>query len=190
VTIRPILIYGDPVLHTRARDVTVFDTSLKKLIADMFETMDAAPGSGLAGPQIGVGQRLFVFNYTDDSQTTWRGVAVNPTLWLSPTSTVPLDEERESEGCLSFPGERFPLRRANSAILQAADEAGQPFEIHAEGWLARIFQHEFDHLDGIIYVDRLDHIYQKAAHRLARKRNWAAAGNSWLPGVDPFEGEE
>jgi len=187
MAVLPIRITGDPVLHSPAAPVTEFDDELRQLVEDMFETMDAAPGVGLAGPQVGVPLRLFVFGWTDDDDVLHRGVAINPVLWQSPLSIDELDEDEESEGCLSFPGERFPLRRAEYVILRAVDLAGEPFEIEAEGWLARIFQHEFDHLDGVLYVDRLSHPYAKTAAKTQRKNSWGVPGLSWLPGRDHLE---
>ncbi|HEY5225009.1 MAG TPA: peptide deformylase [Microbacteriaceae bacterium] len=183
----PIRITGDPVLHSRATAATAFDNELRTLVRDMFETMDAAPGVGLAAPQVGVGLRVFVFSWSDDDDVLHRGVAVNPELWQSPLLLGEPDEDNESEGCLSVPGERFPLRRAQSVILRASDEGGNPFELRANSWLARIFQHEFDHLDGILYVDRLTHPYGKAAAKAVRKQGWGTPGASWLPGVDHLE---
>jgi peptide deformylase len=183
----PIRITGEPVLHTPATEVTVFDDALRALVADMVETMDLAPGVGLAGPQVGVGKRLFVYSWTDDDGVLWRGVAVNPVLWTTPPlpeSVEELDEDEESEGCLSIPGERFPLRRSEGALLRAVDEHGEPFEIEAHGWLARVFQHEYDHLDGLLYADRLVHPYAKQAQKAVRKNSWGGPGKSWLPGRD------
>lgn len=187
MAVLPILITGDPVLHTTAIPVTDFDEGLGALVADMFETMEAAPGVGLAGPQVGVGLRLFVFNWTDDEGALWRGAAVNPELWISPTPIGEADEDEDSEGCLSIPGERYPLRRSPLAILRAVDPDNSPFEIRAEGWLARIFQHEFDHLDGILYADRLEHSHRKAAAKSVRKSGWGQPGRSWTPGIDHLE---
>jgi peptide deformylase len=98
------------------------------------------------------------------------------------------DNPSESEGCLSVPGERFPLRRAPLAVLRAVDASNTPFEIRADGWLARILQHEYDHLDGVLYVDRLEHVHAKAAAKAIRKNGWGTAGQSWLPGIDDLEG--
>ncbi|PJJ63318.1 peptide deformylase [Compostimonas suwonensis] len=188
MAVLPIRISGDPVLHAPARDVTEFDDSLRTLVRDMYETMDLAPGVGLAAPQVGVPLRIFVFSYEIDALETVRGVAINPTLWLSPIDPGEPDEESESEGCLSFPGERFPLRRAHSAILQAVDLEQRPFEIRADGWLARIFQHEYDHLDGLLYVDRLEHVYGRRADKVERKRGWGVPGLSWTPGDEQLDG--
>jgi peptide deformylase len=184
MAVLPIRITGDPVLHTPATEVTTCDVEIRALVADMFETMHAAPGVGLAAPQVGVPLRLFVYAWTDDDDREHRGVAVNPQLWVTPPGISELDEDEESEGCLSLPGERFPLRRSSAAILQAYDADGVAFELRADGWLARIFQHEFDHLDGILYADRLTHPYGKAAAKVVRKNGWGSPGVSWLPGVD------
>lgn len=188
MAVLPIRISGDPVLHEAAHLVTVFDEKLRDLARDLFETMDAAPGVGLAAPQVGVPLRMFVYSWSDDDGETHRGVAINPELWVTPIEPRAADEEEESEGCLSFPGERFPLVRAASAILRAQDANGAPFEVRADGWLARIFQHEFDHLDGLLYVDRLEHSHAKAAAKAERKNGWGTPGNTWLPGVDHPEG--
>ncbi|KGJ82790.1 peptide deformylase [Cryobacterium roopkundense] len=190
MAVRAIVISGDPVLHSPAALVENFDDELRTLVRDMFETMDAAPGVGLAATQVGVGLRLFTYSFEDDDEVVWRGVAINPELWITPVPAGHADEDEldEDEGCLSFPGERFPLRRAESAILHALDLEQKPFEIRADGWLARIFQHEFDHLDGTIYVDRLEHVYAKMAKKVTRKRGWGEPGLSWVPGVDNLEG--
>lgn len=183
----PICITGEPVLHSVAAEVEVIDDALRALVAEMFETMAAAPGVGLAAPQVGVDARLFVFDWTDDDAVRWRGVAINPELLISPGPIGEADEEVDSEGCLSVPGERFPLLRSERAVLRAIDLDGEPFEIEATGWLARIFQHEYDHLDGVLYVDRLAHPHSKAAAKAVRKRSWGVPGQSWLPGRDHLE---
>lgn len=187
MAVLPIRITGDPVLHSVASPVSSFDAELRTLVADMIDTMHAAPGVGLAAPQVGVPLRLFVYEWSEPGEADWSGVAINPELWITPTSIGEADEEDESEGCLSIPGERFPLRRAESAILRAVDLEGEPFEIEANGWLARIFQHEFDHLNGILYADRLVHPHSKAAAKVIRKKSWGNPGQSWLPGQDHLE---
>ena len=175
-------------LHEPAEPVTRFDDELRTLVADMFDTMFAAPGVGLAGPQVGVPLRLFVYNYPDENGGERRGVAINPELWITPPPTGEADEDTESEGCLSVPGERFPLRRAERALLRAVDLDGKPYEIEAEGWFARIFQHEFDHLGGVLYIDRLEFLHARKATKTIVKRGWGKPGNEWLPGVDDLEG--
>jgi peptide deformylase len=187
MAVLPIRISGDPVLHEPADPVGKIDASIEALVADMFDTMEAAPGVGLAAPQVGVPLRLFVYNWVDSDDTLWRGTAINPELWITPTPTGTADEETESEGCLSIPGERYGLRRSPRAILRATDLDGKDFEITAEGWLARIFQHEYDHLDGIIYTDRLDSISTKAVSKVLKKQGWGVPGQSWTPGVDHLE---
>lgn len=188
MAVLPIRITGEPVLHAIADEVVDFDATLRTLIDDMFETMAEAPGVGLAAPQVGVGLRLFVYDWIDDDEVQWRGVAINPQLWLAPTPIGEPDEDGESEGCLSIPGERYALRRSPTVILRAIDINRKPFEIEADGWLARIFQHEYDHLDGTLYADRLDHSQSKSVAKVIRKKGWGVPGQSWLPGEDHLEG--
>jgi peptide deformylase len=182
-----IRITGEPVLHETAAEVTSFDDALTSLVSDMFETMEAAPGVGLAAPQVGVSLRLFVFNWTDEDGELWRGTAINPELWITPVLIGDPDEENESEGCLSIPGERAPLRRADRAILRATELDGSVYEIEASGWLARIFQHEYDHLNGTLYSDRLSVANAKPVAKTIRKQGWGEPGHSWMPGVDNLE---
>ena len=186
MTVLPIVISGDPVLHTPAAPVTEFTDELKTLVADMFETMDMAPGVGLAAPQVGVGLQIFVFDYPEDDGTERRGVAINPELFISPVE-IRDTTDADDEGCLSFPGERYPLVRSEKAILRALDLEGKPFTLECEGWFARIMQHEFDHLLGYLYVDRLEYEFNKQASKTERKRGWGKPGKSWMPGVDNLE---
>jgi peptide deformylase len=187
MAVLPIRITGDPVLHEPALAVSDFGPELHALVADMIETMHEAPGVGLAAPQVGVGLRVFVWHWTDDDDVLHAGTAINPELWITPTPVGEPDEDEESEGCLSIPGERFALRRAPRAVLRAVDLEGVPFEVEAEGWLARIFQHEYDHLEGVLYADRLQYDHAKASKKAIRKRNWGVAGLSWTPGIDHLE---
>ncbi|HEY4225296.1 MAG TPA: peptide deformylase [Pseudolysinimonas sp.] len=187
MAVLPIRITGDPVLHSPAEPVVDFDDRLTRLVRDMEETMAAAPGVGLAAPQIGIPLRLFVYNWRDDAGTRHRGTAINPELWISPPTLEELDDENESEGCLSLPGERFTLRRSELALLRATELDGTPYEIEAEGWLARIFQHEYDHLNGVLYADRLTHPHDRLVAKVIRKRSWGVPGLSWTPGVDHLE---
>lgn len=187
MTVLPICITGEPVLHTKASEIDDFGAELQQLVRDMFETMEEAPGVGLAGPQVGVGKRIFVFDWNDGEQH-WRGVAINPTLELFDLEAGDPSEVDEVEGCLSIPGERAPLRRYNRAILTARDEMGAHFRIEATGWLARIFQHEYDHLDGILYRDRLLPQYREEVDQVVAELGWGVPGLSWMPGVDDLEG--
>ncbi|WP_309070824.1 peptide deformylase [Arthrobacter sp.] len=182
--VRPITIAGEPVLHQRAGEVEQFDDELRQLIADMYETMDEANGVGLAAPQIGVGLRIFVYGMVNDDDVPPRGVLVNPTLVTSKVSGAEPDEE-ESEGCLSFPGEAFPLKRADWVKVNGYDGDGVPVEFEATGWFARCMQHEFDHLNGTLYVDRLNARYGRQAKKAAKINGWGKPGLTWMPGVDP-----
>lgn len=165
----------------------MIDAEIRELVRDMIETMDEAPGVGLAAPQVGVPLRIFVYSWTDDDDVHHSGTAINPTLLISPTPLGEADEDEESEGCLSIPGERFPLRRAETALLRATDLDGAEFDVHATGWLARIFQHEFDHLDGVLYADRLALPHLRAAQKAVKRNKWGVPGLSWMPGVDNLE---
>ncbi|MEN2740889.1 peptide deformylase [Microbacterium sp. X-17] len=187
MTVRPIRIFGDPVLHAPATPVEEITDDIRTLVADMFETMDTAPGVGLAAPQIGVGLRIYTYSYTDDDDLPWRGVLINPELWMRPLEPGDPDPDTESEGCLSFPGERFPLRRSEEVLVTGLDLDGAPVRIEVTGWRARIMQHEFDHLDGILYVDRLSDADWKTTQKIAKKQGWGVPGHSWMPGVDPID---
>ncbi len=187
MTVLPIVISGEPVLHRPAEPVSEFDEELRRLVDDMFETTVAAPGVGLAAPQVGVGKRVFVWMYEDQDEAPAQGVAINPELWIAPPDPG-LPDDDEVEGCLSFPGERFALRRSPAALMRAQDIDGRPFEVRASGWFARILQHEFDHLNGLLYVDRLVHPESRGAQKAERRNGWGAPGLSWMPGVDDLEG--
>jgi peptide deformylase len=186
VPLRSITITGEPVLHKPAAAVTEIDNQIQELIDDMYLTMEKAPGVGLAAPQVGVGLRIFVFDYQEGEQH-YRGEAINPELELGEISQEWPDEETELEGCLSIPGERFPLKRADRVTLRATNRHGERYEIEATGWLARIFQHEFDHLNGVLYSDRLLKPYVKELKRTIKLEGWGVPGNSWLPGQDFLE---
>lgn len=185
--IREIVITGNPVLHRSCAQVEHIDDQLKDLVQDMFATMELAPGVGLAAPQVGVDLALFVYDWVDEDDVQHRGVAINPTLSIEPLPIGPLDEEEELEGCLSVPGERFPLRRSDRVTLTATNLDGNEFTVHADGWLARIFQHEFDHLLGVLYVDRLVEPHHTEARDAINQIGWGVPGFSWLPGRDHLE---
>ncbi len=148
----PIRILGDPVLKTPAKPVEDFDDGLRRLAQDMLETMYDAPGVGLAGPQVGISQRLFVF---DDGVT-------GPTFMANPELLLAEGEIVEEEGCLSIPGPFHPTRRFANVTCRGQNLAGDPVEMSGEGLLARIFQHETDHLDGTLFIDRLSEEGRKA----------------------------
>jgi peptide deformylase len=153
---RPIVTYGsNPVLHRACAPVTHFDKGLRHLVLDMFASMTAADGVGLAANQIGVDARVFVIDCPDAAGEDVVGYVVNPTLTLlDPIGEEPAEEITE-EGCLSVPGPYAELPRAFRARVDGVDVAGQPVTIEATGMAARCLQHEVDHLDGTVYVDRL-----------------------------------
>ncbi len=187
MTIRSICIKGNPVLHRRANEVVDFDENLETLVTDMFDTMDKAPGVGLAATQVGVGLRVFTYNWTEEDGTHLRGVVINPSLELGPISDEEPDEETECEGCLSFPTYRFPIKRADKAILTGLDIDKNPVRIEATGWLARIFQHEYDHLEGFLYIDKLRDEFKAEVEEIVEQEGWGVDGLSWLPGKDKIE---
>jgi peptide deformylase len=154
--VRPIVTYdSDPVLHRPCAPVTVFDESLRRLVLDMFASMEAADGVGLAANQIGVDARVFVIDCPDAEGRDVVGYAVNPQLTLQdPVGDEPAEEVTE-EGCLSVPGPYADLARAFRARVDGVDVNGEPVSIEATGMAARCLQHEVDHLEGVVYVDRL-----------------------------------
>jgi peptide deformylase len=153
---RPIVTYGsNPVLHRACATVTEFDETLRRLLLDMFASMEAADGVGLAANQIGVDARVFVIDCPDAAGEDVVGYVVNPVLTLpGPVGDEPADEVTE-EGCLSVPGPYAELPRAFRARVEGVDVAGDPISIEATGMAARCLQHEVDHLDGTVYVDKL-----------------------------------
>jgi len=146
VTVMPIRTLGDPVLRERATSVERFDGTLRRLADDMTETMHAAPGVGLAANQVGLRLACFVYDDREGNQ----GFVANPEL------SEPDGEETSDEGCLSIPGPYHLASRAVRIRLRGQDLAGRPVDLPAEGLLARIFQHETDHLNGVLFIDRLD----------------------------------
>ncbi|MCU1656566.1 MAG: def [Pseudonocardiales bacterium] len=164
MTIQRIRFFGDPVLRTPAEPVTDFDKELRTLVTDLAETMLDAPGSGLAAPQIGVGLRVFTY-HIDDEQS---GHLVNPVLHY------PSDEEQDGpEGCLSIPGLSFDCRRKAHVVAHGQNMFGDPVTVDGTAMLARCVQHETDHLDGVLFVDRLDADARKAAMRAIRDAEWS-----------------
>jgi peptide deformylase len=153
---RPIVTYGsNAVLHRPCAPVTVFDEALRRLVLDMFASMSAADGVGLAANQIGVDARVFVIDCPDADDEDVVGYVVNPTLTvLGPVGEEPAEEVTE-EGCLSVPGPYAELPRAFRARVDGVDVRGKPVSIEASGMAARCLQHEMDHLDGTVYVDLL-----------------------------------
>jgi peptide deformylase len=162
--LREIRLFGDPVLRTPAELVTDFDLELRKLVEDLTETMLDAPGVGLAAPQIGVSLRVFVYHTEEDGEP---GHLVNPVLRLDG------EPEEDDEGCLSIPGLQFPTPRASRAIASGFNMYGDPVTIEGTELLARCVQHETDHLDGILFIDRLDKKQRKLAMKAIREAEWS-----------------
>jgi peptide deformylase len=185
MTVRPIVITGEPVLHQRAQPVESFDDELRALVEDMFETMDAAHGVGLAAPQIGVGLRIFTWQMENSDGVPARGVVVNPYVSASKPAQEDPDPHDEVEGCLSVPGESFPLKRGEKASVTGYDVDGNEISFEATGWFARCMQHEYDHLNGFLYVDRLGDKWGKKARKAVKRNGWGKPGHTWMPGVDP-----
>ena len=161
MSVRPIRLFGDPVLKTPAEPVRDFDVELRRLVKDLTDTMMDAPGVGLAAPQVGVGLRVFTY-YVDDEL----GHLINPVLTLSE------EAETDDEGCLSFPGLAYPVTRAYRTVATGFDMYGEPVTIEGSGQLARCVQHETDHLDGVLFIDRLDDTQRKLAMKDIRAAEW------------------
>ncbi|MBK0867102.1 MAG: peptide deformylase [Saccharopolyspora sp.] len=162
MTVQPVRLFGDPVLRTRAEEVVDFDKELRTLVRDLWDTMHEQGGAGLAAPQLGVGLR--VFTYRCDG---FEGHLVNPSF------DVLGDEIQDGpEGCLSIPGMRWDCRRYRNIVARGWNLHGDPVEIEGTDLLARCVQHETDHLDGVLFVDRLDEATRKAALREIRQADW------------------
>ena len=162
--LQPIRLFGDPVLRTPAAPVETFDKELRTLVADLTDTMMDAPGVGLAAPQIGVSLRVFTY-WVDDVV----GHLINPSLDLSD------EEELGEEGCLSLPGLTYDTVRALRVVAKGMNMHGEPVVIEGSELLARCVQHETDHLDGILFIDRLDTVARKAAMKEIRESEWFGA---------------
>ncbi|MCU0227752.1 MAG: peptide deformylase [Bryobacterales bacterium] len=156
--------YGDPVLETPAAPVENFGTEeLRQLVEDMFETMYASRGIGLAAPQIGISKRLAVVDTSAGEDTEMRRVLINPEI------TFREGKEVDEEGCLSIPGFRENVTRAKAIVVKGQDVFGNPVEIPAEDLMARAFQHEIDHLDGVLFLRHLSPLKRDVIRRKIRK---------------------
>jgi peptide deformylase len=160
MALREIVYIPEPVLRRKAHKITEFDKNLQTLIDDMVETMREAPGVGLAAPQVGISSRLIVIEYAENEEEEEDApkklyVVVNPEI-------VQASEETELgvEGCLSVPGLVGEVERHTQVVVKGLNRRGQPTKIKAEGWLARIFQHEIDHLEGVIFTDRATKVWK------------------------------
>ena len=172
MSIQPIRFFGDPVLTTPASEVADFDKELRNLVEDLTDTMIDAPGAGLAAPQIGVPLRVFVWHVDDEF-----GHLVNPSLDLS-------DELQEGEeGCLSFPDLAYETPRAMRAVARGWNMYGEPITVEGTEFLARALQHETDHLNGVLFIDRLSPELRKQAMRDIRQAEWFLSGQE--SGINP-----
>ncbi len=188
----PIRIVGDPVLRTATSPIPLgpdgsLPADLPALIADLYDTMDAAHGVGLAANQIGVSKRVFVYDCaaTRGKTTRRRGVVVNPVLETTEVPETMPDPDDDDEGCLSVPGESFPTGRATWARVTGLDADGAPVTLEGEDLFARMLQHETGHLDGFLYLDRLVGRHARSAKRAVKSNGWGVPGLSWMPGEDP-----
>ena len=161
MALRKIVTLPDPILRRKARTVTRFDSDLQTLIDDMIETMRQAPGVGLAAPQVGVPDRVIVVEYAEDDEQEDAPkklfAVVNPEIKQTSEET-----EMGVEGCLSVIGLQGEVERALAVTVKGQTRRGQPIKIKAKGWLARIFQHEIDHINGIIFTDRAAKVWKPA----------------------------
>jgi peptide deformylase len=164
MAVLPIRTFGDPVLRERAREVESFDRTLARLADDMIETMHEAPGVGLAAPQVGRSIRLIVLDIGD-----------GPRALVNPILSQLHGEQLGEEGCLSVPGLYFPVKRAMNARADGFDVDGKAVVIEGEGLLARVLQHEVDHIDGVLFIDRLSDEDRKAALAAVRDQTIGAA---------------
>lgn len=165
MTVRPIRIFGDPVLNSEATRIDTFDEALRTLVSDMLETMDAAGGVGLAANQIGLTKRIFVYDCNG-----MRGALINP-VWEPTDDYVQIGPE----GCLSIPGIQAEVERHENVIARGQDEFGRPVTIRGNGLLARCIQHETDHLDGVLFLRRLEPEVRKEAMAVIRGADWYQA---------------
>jgi len=162
VSVRSVRLFGDPVLRTPADEVVDFDKQLRRLVKDLTDTMLEEEGAGLAAPQLGVGLRVFAYDVDDVL-----GHLVNPVL------EFPDEEEQDGpEGCLSIPGLYFDTKRRRNVVARGRDMHGEPVQLVGSDLMARCVQHETDHLDGVLFVDRLDPETKKEAMRAIRAAEW------------------
>lgn len=156
MALRKVVTIPDEVLRKKAHKVTNFDKDLTTLVDDMFETMRNAPGVGLAAPQVAISQKVIVVEYAEDEEKKPKSYAVvNPEIIKTSAET-----ELGIEGCLSIPNLVGEVERFSSVVVKGFNQSGKPVKVKANGWLARIFQHEIDHLDGILFTDRATRVWQ------------------------------
>ncbi|MEU8570484.1 peptide deformylase [Streptomyces pathocidini] len=167
--VRPMRFLGDPVLQAPCREVTGFDGALAQLVEDLYATMYAARGVGLAANQIGIPLRVFVYDCPDDEDRRHLGHVVNPRLVTADGVTV-----TGHEGCLSLPGIEAGTTRFDRAVVEGVDLGGEPVRVEGTGFFARCLQHETDHLEGGLFTDRLTGLRRRRALRAAQRAPWAS----------------
>lgn len=174
MAVRPITIIGHKALHQPTKKVREVTDEIRTLVDDMFDTMEAAEGVGLAANQVGVRWRIFVYDCTHDPEAgpDARGVVVNPVLEKEHVSPLSADPEADLEGCLSVPGESFPTARSDWARVTGTDLDGNAISVEGTGLLGRCLQHETDHLDGHLYVERLSPEDKRRARDAIKERGW------------------
>jgi peptide deformylase len=162
-----VRVLGDPILRAKAAPVTGFDDALKRLADDMLDTMDEAPGVGLAAPQVGHSIQMFVYDTGEEGE---RGGLCNPTItWMS-EETIEMEE-----GCLSIPGITVEVTRPEAIRVEAQTLDGEPVTIETGGFRARVFQHEIDHLNGVLFIDHLPKEVRKQAMAALRDQDFGLA---------------
>ena len=161
MTIRTIVALPDPVLRRKARTVTRFDADLQTLIDDMIDTMREAPGVGLAAPQVGVSERVIVVEYLEDEEDENEDAPKKLYVMVNP-EIKKCSEEKEMgiEGCLSVPGWQGEVERSLEVTVKGQTRRGQPMKVKAKGWMARIFQHEIDHINGVVFTDLATRVWK------------------------------
>ena len=171
--------YGDPVLRKKADPIAASQAEIKELVESMFDCMYLEAGVGLAAPQVGILSRVFVVDVADGSGERIKRAFVNPVIVERSGTTV------GEEGCLSIPGIRADVKRAARIVVEAADENGTPFRLAAEGLLSRAIQHETDHLDGVLFVDRLSAIKRKLLEGRLKRIHPPAKGSAGASRATP-----
>jgi peptide deformylase len=165
MAVLPVRLFGDPVLTAPADEVTSFDAQLRRLVRDLTDTLHDKRGAGLSAPQLGVGLRVFVYHIEDID-----GHLVNPVL------SFPDEEEQDGrEGCLSMPGLYFDTIRRKNVVAKGYSQDGDPLQIVGTGYMARCLQHETDHLDGVLFIDRMDTERRRVAMKAIREAAWSGS---------------
>jgi peptide deformylase len=187
-SVLPITRWGEPVMHAPTKPVTVFDAELTALARDMFATMNASQGVGLASTQVGRDIAMFIFTCPDDDDVVHSGVVCNPVVTLPEGNDRNLEEAEE--GCLSFPGAYEMLARPDKAVCRGQDLEGNPIEIVGTGLLARCLQHETDHLSGVVFGDRLNGKARRSLRKKAAQMAYRYPADWPISEKLPFDPEQ